>query len=92
MLVTSYSDLLTVFSHLVLSRAEQANLHDVWKLGAPSPDSIIRNPKEYDERITHTVKRIIPGVWLHPFIREVSDRRGIPLTQSELDVITNGGI
>ena len=92
MMQTNFNDLLKAFNHLGLSRAEQARLHDVWKLGAPTPDSIIRDPKTYDERRVNTVTRIFPGSWLHPAIREIADRRGIPLTQSELDVITNGGI
>ena len=78
---------------MVLSRAEQARLHDIWKLGAPTPTSIIRDIKNYDERKgNEAVKHIIPTAWLQPFIQEVSDRRGIPLSKNELNTITNGGI
>lgn len=94
MLTTDFNELLKAFDHLSLSGAEQARLHDIWKMGAPTPDSIILDPKKYDERHVNTVRRIIPSVWLHPFIKEIAARRGIPLTQSELDTITNdyGGI
>jgi len=88
MIVTSYKDLSTAFDHVILSRAESARLHDIWRMGAPTPDSIILDLNSYDERNISTVKRIIPESWLQPFVKEIAATRGIPLTKQELISIT----
>ena len=42
-------------------------LHDVWKRGAPTPNSRITQPKGYDERLRQRGNyeaRIVPAPWL----------------------------
>jgi len=58
-------------------------LHDVWKLGAPSPDSIVRDPKHYDERVRqagNVEKRLLLPEPLAGWIEEASAARGMPLS------------
>lgn len=57
-------------------------LHDVWKALAPTPDSIVRNPKGYDPRYHQQgnhVRRIISPPDLVKWIQDVSAARGMPL-------------
>jgi hypothetical protein len=63
--------------------AQLARLHDVWLIGAPSPRSIVRNPKEYDPRKKQDGNfeaRLILPTKLAEWIVEVSTARGMPLT------------
>lgn len=60
-----------------------STLHDVWKCGAPTPDSIIRNPRGYDERVPqpgNVEKRIVLPSRLATWIVEMSAIRGYPYT------------
>lgn len=73
-----------------LHRYEKAyvdRLHDVWKLGAPTPhDSIIRNPKDYDERKVqpgNRERRLLLPFPLAKWIMETSAARGMPLTAKQ---------
>lgn len=66
------------------------NLYDIWKMGAPTPDSIIRDPKHYNPEYDTTVKRIIPMQWLYPFLKDVADARGIQLSYLELKETLEG--
>jgi hypothetical protein len=55
------------------------SLHDVWKLGAPSPDSRILLPGHYDERLVqpgNVEKRIVFPTPLAAWITQVSAARG----------------
>lgn len=64
-------------------RSHVSTLHDVWKQGAPSPDSIIRNPKGYDPRLRqpgNLEKRLILPLRLAAWIQDVSGKRGMALT------------
>lgn len=58
-------------------------LHDVWKQGAPTPDSIIRNARGYDERVPqagNVERRIVLPTKLATWIVEMSAIRGYPYT------------
>lgn len=56
------------------------NLHDIWSAGAPTPNSIIRNPKHYDPRKLQAgnfeAHIIIPSM-LTQWVVDVCKRRGI---------------
>lgn len=74
-------------------QADIDRLHDLWKLGAPTPDSIIRNPKGYDERKAqpgNLEKRIIVPTALTQWIMDVSTRRGMPLTAEQAAALASG--
>ncbi len=56
-------------------------LHDVWRLGAPSPGSWVRDPAHFDERseqVGNYVARLILPTKLATWIVEVSAIRGYP--------------
>jgi hypothetical protein len=58
------------------------SLHDVWKAHAPTPDSIIRHPRGYDERQRQAGNheaRIVPPTALARWFLDVSTARGMPL-------------
>lgn len=63
------------------------NLFDVWKKGAPTPNSGIFNTAErYDERKVQAlnyVARIIPPSHLVKWITDVTARRGMPITPKQ---------
>lgn len=63
-----------------------ADLHDVWKKGAPTPNSIIRNPKDYDERKqqagNYEARIVFPSL-LAQWIENVATARGIPCTPQQ---------
>ena len=68
-------------------------LHDVWKQGAPTPDSIIRDPKGYDERkrqLGNVEKRLVFPTPLAQWLVEVSAARGMPYTMSQALKIVDG--
>ena len=57
-------------------------LHDVWKLGAPTPNSRIMRPKNYDERLRQRGNyeaRIVFPTALAKWIIDVATARGIPI-------------
>lgn len=57
-------------------------LHDVWRRGAPTPNSIIRRPKNYDERLRQRGNyeaRIVPAPWVAAWVRDVATERGFPI-------------
>lgn len=57
-------------------------LHDVWKRGAPTPNSRITQPKGYDERLRQRGNyeaRIVPAPWLAAWVYDVATARGIPM-------------
>lgn len=72
-----------------------SDLHDVWKAGAPSPDSIIRNPKEYDERkrqAGNVEKRLILPTLLMGWIVNASNKRGMPLSAAQAAALIDGQV
>jgi len=64
-------------------KADIDRLHDLWKFGAPSPNTIVRVPNGYDPRKTQAGNFEARIVWfgaLEKWVIDVSHRRGIPLT------------
>lgn len=61
-------------------------LHDVWRAGVCSPDSIILDVKKFDERGKQTgnnVKRLLMPNKLASWMVECSAARGIPFTMDQ---------
>lgn len=74
-------------------KADISRLHDIWRLGAPTPDSIIRNPKDYDERKRqrgNLEKRIVFPTTLVQWIQDVSARRGFPYNEKQALALAEG--
>lgn len=68
-------------------------LHDVWKQGAPTPDSIIRNPRDYDERFKqrgNVEKRLLLPTPAAAWIMQVSAARGHPYSYRQAIAILKG--
>lgn len=60
-----------------------ASLHDIWLMGAPTPNSIIRNPKHYDPRLKQAgnhEQRIVLPQKLAQWIHAASEKQGFPYT------------
>ena len=93
-LLVPFRELLEALAPLHLyEKAYVDRLHDVWKLGAPTPDSIIRDPRAYDERQRqpgNVEKRIVFPTPLAQWIVEVSTARGMPYTMRQALGIANG--
>jgi hypothetical protein len=83
-LVVTFAELREALAPLHLGRKSWVDaLHDLWKLGAPSPDSRILMPKGYDERQRqpgNVEKRLVLPTPLAQWIVQVSAARGIPYT------------
>lgn len=82
-LIVSFLDLVTALAPLHHNeRPHVDTLHDLWKRGAPTPDSIILNPKGYDPRKVqagNVVKRILSPLQVAEWIKDVSTAHGMPL-------------
>lgn len=69
------------------------DLHDVWKQGAPSPDTIIRNPKDYDERkrqAGNVEKRLMLPLPLMGWIERATAKRGMPVSAAQAAALLEG--
>jgi hypothetical protein len=90
----SFVDLYGMFAPLHMGvKAHVDTLHDIWLAGAPSPDSIIRNPKGYDPRIKQAgndERRLCMYIPLAKWIVDVSAERGMPYTLKQAINILNG--
>ena len=74
-------------------KAEVDALHDIWKYGAPIPQSRILRPKGYDERLHQMGNyeaRVIFPMMLVKWIVDVSTRRGFPFTEVQAIALTQG--
>lgn len=75
-----------------------ASLHDVWLKGAPTPRSIVRNPKEFDERrvmawhSANFVERIVLPSLLAAWIKDVAQQRGIDISGLEALNVADGRV
>lgn len=73
-------------------KADVDRLHDLWLLGAPTPDSrILRS--SYDPRLVqpgNVEKRIVFPMALAKWIVEVSTRRGFPYSMPQALAATQG--
>lgn len=83
---------------LPLHQREKAvldSLHDIWKQGAPSPDSRILRPTHFDERLPqagNVVKRLVLPTPLRKWIVEVSARRGYPYSDAQAAALLAGEV
>lgn len=78
----------------VWNKADVDRLHDIWKSGAPTPNSIIRNPKIYDPRkpqdaVNHEARLVIPNL-LEQWIEDVASRRGLTYQPGDAARIIEG--
>ena len=93
-LVVTFVELRDALTPLHLGRKPWVDsLHDVWKQGAPSPDSRILAPNGYDERRTqagNVEKRLVLPAPLAAWIVQVSAARGIPYTLGQALSIVEG--
>jgi hypothetical protein len=93
-LLTTFVELRDALSPLhIHQKAWVDSLHDVWKKGAPTPDSIIRSPKGYDERLRqagNVEKRIVLPTPLADWIMQVSAARGTPVNFKQAMRMVNG--
>lgn len=67
-------------------KADVDRLHDVWKRGAPTPDSIVRNPKGYDprkEQSGNVEKRIVIPTALSEWVADTATRRGLAISPTD---------
>ena len=73
-------------------KADVDRLHDLWMLGAPTPDSrILRS--SYDPRLVqpgNVERRIVFPTALANWIVEVSRRRGFPYSETQAIALTQG--
>lgn len=63
-----------------------ADLHDVWLKGAPTPDSIIRQPNGYDPRLVqagNVEKRIVFPKLLESWMQHVGAKQGVQMTSAD---------
>lgn len=68
-------------------------LHDIWKMGAPSPDSRILVARHYDERLRqpgNVEKRIVFPTPLARWVEQVSAARGMPVSHKQALGILSG--
>ena len=67
------------------------NLHDVWMMGAPTPNSIVRDPKHYDPRLKQKGNyeaRIVFPTALAKWVISCIQTRGFNMTiEQAFDVI-----
>jgi hypothetical protein len=93
-LILTWRELAEVMSALHLwDKADVDALHDIWKFGAPIPQSRILAPKHYDERLEQAGNyeaRIIFPMMLVKWIMDVSTRRGFPYTEVQAIALTQG--
>ena len=68
-------------------------LHDVYVSGAPSPQSIIRDPRGYDERKAqpgNDVERLILPTKFAAWVMDVSRARGYPYSMKQAMGLLHG--
>lgn len=93
-LVLTWRELSSAMAALHLfDKADVDALHDIWKFGAPIPQSRILSPKGYDERLAQDGNfeaRIVFPMMLVKWIVDVSTRRGFPFTEVQAIALTQG--
>jgi hypothetical protein len=68
-------------------------LHDVWMKGAPSPDSIVRDPRGYDPRKVqagNVEKRLLLPTQIAAWVEDVTKTRGIACTAEQALYMVQG--
>jgi hypothetical protein len=95
-LILSWRELAEVMSPLHLwEKGDVDALHDIWKFGAPSPQSRILVLKNYDERKAQAGNfeaRIIFPKMLTKWIIDVAFKRGIAMTEMQAIALTQGHV
>lgn len=80
----SFVDMYGMFAPLHMGvKAHVDTLHDIWLMGAPSPNSIVLSPKGYDPRVMRPGDfecRLLMYIPLSQWIVDVSAARGFPYT------------
>jgi hypothetical protein len=93
-LTLTWLELVQVMAPLhMFIKADLDSLHDIWKFGAPIPQSRILNPKDYDERLVQKgnyEERIIFPRMLAKWIVDVSKRRGFHYDEVQALALTQG--
>lgn len=93
-LVLTWRELFSAMFALHLGeKADVDALHDIWKFGAPIPQSRILKPKGYDERLEQAGNfeaRVVFPKMLVKWIVDVSTRRGFPFTEVQAIALTQG--
>ena len=86
-LICTWRDLYTMFIPLHMHiKADVDRLHDIWKIGAPTPNSRVLLPNEYDPRKRQPGNyeaRIVFPTPLAEWIQDVSKARGFPFTKHQ---------
>lgn len=92
----TFPELMTTFTLLHQGDLNLVSeLHDIWKLGAPSPDSIIRNPRDYDERKRQPGNyeaRLIFPTSLMKWVKDAAARRGMQLSDAQVAALLQGEV
>lgn len=90
----SFVDMYGMFAPLHMGHKPHVDaLHDCWLMGAPSPDSIVRNPKGYDPRVKQTgndERRLLMYIPVAKWIVDVSTARSFPYTMRQALNILEG--
>ena len=90
----SFVDLYGMFAPLHMGQKVHVDaLHDCWLMGAPSPDSIVRNPKGYDPRKVqkgNDERRLLMYIPVAKWIVDVSTARSFPYTLKQALNILEG--
>ncbi len=79
----------------LFEKADVDALHDVWKFGAPLPESRVLNPVGYDERKAQRGNyeaRVVFPMMLAKWIMDVSNRRGFPYNEAQAIALTQGQV
>lgn len=89
-LIATYTELLAAFAPLIQGDSKKTpewkrELHDLWKLGAPLPNTVLATSKNYEN-----MPRVILPMTLAKWVVKVSEERGMPLTMRQALNILNG--
>lgn len=95
-LIVTFRELATALRSLHQNNVHDlAGLHDVWKRCAPTPDSIVRDPRHYDERVKqpgNLEKRIVVPSILAQWIMDISKKRGYPYSYRQAMNLIEGRV
>jgi hypothetical protein len=89
-MIVTFRQLLEAFDPLILGQKFWVDLlYDVWKQGAPMPDSIITTPN-YNPIFHDDVRRFVLPDSLKYWLKEIFKHRGMTLTEEQLNNILQG--
>lgn len=70
-------------------KADVDRLHDIWKLGAPSPDSRVLTPKGYDPRVNQLLtmgnreQRTVFPTQLQKWLKDIIMQDGLAISDED---------